>query len=105
MSSPQAANLVKALYKSPSGEKELVLPIQTPSSAQPTPDEHVAFLSELRANTKTLQAEINSFLTEKMAEDKAHDGAAIDTSTTQGSKAREDLEEENYGEEAEELDG
>ncbi|RMZ83099.1 hypothetical protein DV738_g1229, partial [Chaetothyriales sp. CBS 135597] len=92
-------------YKSPTGEKDLVLPIQTTCSAQPHVEEQVAFLSELRANTKTLQAEINSFLTEKMAEDKARDGADIGANSRQGTKAQEDLEEENYGEEAEDQDG
>ncbi|RMZ82111.1 hypothetical protein DV737_g2210, partial [Chaetothyriales sp. CBS 132003] len=68
-------------------------------------EEQVAYLSELRANTKTLQAEINSFLTEKMAEDKARDGAGTNANSTRETKAREDREEENYGEEAEEQDG
>ncbi|RMZ87126.1 hypothetical protein DV736_g5646, partial [Chaetothyriales sp. CBS 134916] len=102
---PQSPKTVKAHYKSPMDERDFVVPTNTKCSGQSAVDEQVAYLSELRANTKTLQAEINGFLTEKMAEDKARNGAGMDAKSTHETKAQDDLEEENYGEEAEEQDG
>jgi len=64
------------------------LPLPAVSSAPPTTDARVAHLAELQSSIKTLQADLNTFLTQKMEEDKAA-----------GIKADEATAEENYGEE------
>ncbi len=56
------------------------------------------YLSELRASTKTLQQDINKFLTAKMEEDKQAI-AQNDLKNTSKQKSKDELEEENYGEE------
>lgn len=58
------------------------------------------YLSDLRSSTKTLQVEVNAFLTRRMEEDKA----SAASSTTNKNKAKDEEEEENYGEEKVEED-
>ena len=98
--SPQPSEEVQAHYESPAGTKDFNLPLSTKSSSAPNVREKTAYLSELRASTKRLQENINAFLTEKMAEDKAREAKG----DAQGSKTRapvkDDIEEEHYGEEA-----
>ncbi|KAJ4330041.1 hypothetical protein N0V95_010112 [Ascochyta clinopodiicola] len=53
------------------------------TSASASVTDRVAFLGALQSDLKTLQSDINTFLTQKMADDKASDAK----------------EEENYGEE------
>jgi hypothetical protein len=53
-------------------------------SSPPTTSERVAYLDTLSASLKTMQKDINEFLTQKMADDKAADDAK---------------DEETYGEE------
>lgn len=81
-----AMSNLAADYASPSGTHTFsaALPAASPSSTA----ERVAFLGALQANLKTLQGDINTFLTQKMADDKASDAK----------------EEENYGEEVVEED-
>lgn len=91
---PTEQRSLKAQYTSPTGSHEFDTPIVVPCKDNPSTDERTKYLAELRANTKTLQADVNKFLTEKMEEDKARsDGAGAKD------KKNEDLEEQNYGEE------
>ena len=93
-----------ARYTSPSRSKVFVHPISAalPTST-PSADvkQKTAYLSELRKSTKTLQEEINVFLTQKMEEDKRK-AAGVDQMV--GGKAMDEVEEENYGEEGAEDD-
>lgn len=59
--------------------------------APPSTGDRVAYLSKLQSATKELQSTINTFLTQKMEEEKAAGGA--------GGKFDDAKEEENYGEE------
>ena len=68
-------------------------------TTSPTPGStkaKTAYLSELRGAVTKLQSEVNTFLTQKMEEDKAN-------AAGEGGKADE-KEEENYGEEVVEDD-
>ena len=87
---------LRAIYSSSNDSKIFPIPL---NGIQPTDTaSKVQFLSNLRASTKQLQDNINTFLTAKMEEDKA-----ASSSTTNGSstniKKRDEEEEENYGEE------
>lgn len=73
-------------YASPAGAHNFSAPLPPASSSSST--ERVAYLDGLQSNLKTLQSDINAFLTQKMADDKASDAK----------------EEENYGEEVIEED-
>ncbi|KAI9848968.1 MAG: hypothetical protein M1837_005857 [Sclerophora amabilis] len=87
-----------AIYTSATSSKTFAHAVPTSGSTQPTPSEKTAQLASLRSSVTKLQDQINTFLTQKMEEDK---------STTSGngagdSRARgvdEGKEEENYGEE------
>ena len=76
------------------------LPISAPLGSGSVADKS-AYLSELRASTRQLQDEINTLLTKKMEEDKMR----LTTSRANGQekeaaeKPRDELEEDNYGEE------
>jgi hypothetical protein len=76
---------LSADYASPNGAQNFSA--QLPAVSSSTSD-RVAYLGDLQANLKTLQSDINTFLTQKMADDKAADSK----------------EEENYGEEVVEED-
>lgn len=56
------------------------------------------FLVKLRESTVQMQKDVNTFLTQKMEEDKAKD------SLQNGTKVDEDKEEDMYGEEADDED-
>lgn len=73
---------LSADYASPNGTQNFSaqLPAVSPSSST---SDRVAYCGDLQANLKNLQSDINAFLTQKMADDKAGDAK----------------EEENYGEE------
>jgi hypothetical protein len=96
------ARTVNAHYESLTDAHDFNIPISTPCPPNPTTKEKTSYLSELRANSKKLQADINAFLTAKMAEDKAREA---DTTSTAKAKADDEREEENYGEEAAEDEG
>ena len=93
-----------ATYTSPNGSKVFVHPISTPLPTSTTctdVKQKTAYLSELRNSSKTLQDEINVFLTQKMEEDKRK---AAGAEKMVGGKAMDEVEEENYGEEGAEDD-
>lgn len=58
------------------------------------------YLSQLRLSSKKLQEDINAYLTDKMEEDKRASGLQKEGAPSQ--KTKDELEEENYGEEPEE---
>lgn len=78
---------LSADYASPNGTHNFSAQLPTAPVSSSTTD-RVAFLGDLQTNLKTLQTDINAFLTQKMADDKAGDSK----------------EEENYGEEVVEED-
>ncbi len=92
---------LSAVYETPSGLKDFAHTIPTPQVKNEGSVETEAkskYLSELRASTKNLQEDINKFLTEKMEEDKkAASQNSLDDVSKQ--KSKDELEEENYGEE------
>ena len=59
------------------------------------------YLAELRTSVKTLQDELNFFLTRRMEEDKLHSVAGRDGPQGQkaGERTMDEVEEEKYGEE------
>ena len=92
---------LSATYESPSGHKDFVYAVTTPHVQNRDLIEAHAkskYLSELRASTKRLQDDVNKFLTEKMEEDKkTADQDRLNGTSKQ--KSKDELEEENYGEE------
>ena len=95
-----SANL-SATYDSPSGHKDFLHSIPAPQikgDGSIDVQQKTNYLSELRVSSKKLQEDINKFLTEKMEEDKKtaiqHGQNGVSTQ-----KSKDDLEEENYGEE------
>lgn len=86
---------IKATYGSPDDSNTFTQPINSP---QPTdPKSKAAYMSSLRSATKSLQQDINTFLTDKMEQDKH--AAAQNTTNGNRRKPRDEEEEENYGEE------
>jgi hypothetical protein len=96
-----------AIYTNPStstpSNHQFSQPISAPIPATDSTSitDKTAYLSELRTSTKTLQDEVNVFLTQKMEEDKLHtvttrDGVQVKKA---GEKTTDEVEEENYGEE------
>ncbi|KAF2658427.1 hypothetical protein K491DRAFT_713599 [Lophiostoma macrostomum CBS 122681] len=79
-----------ATYTSPSTSHTLTTPLLSLPTTPSTSD-RVAYLSSLLSATKDLQASINTFLTQKMDEDKAAAGKDVPGADV--------AEEENYGEE------
>jgi hypothetical protein len=81
---------LSATYTSPGTEEKVFdhqLPVYSSSSST---NDRVAYLATLRQKAAELQAQVNTFLTRKMDQDKASAGA---------STATDEQEEENYGEE------
>jgi hypothetical protein len=72
-----------ATYASPTSSQTFTSSLPALSSP-PTTSDRVAYLFELSSSLKTLQKDVNAFLTQKMADDKAADDAK---------------DEETYGEE------
>jgi Gon7 family len=92
---------LKATYASISGSKEFSHRLATKASLDKISEKDepalfskakTAYLAELRSSVKQMQGEVNSFLTEKMEEDKK-------TAATNGQKGKDEVEEEKYGEE------
>ena len=81
---------LKAEYTSPNASKTLEYSL--PATDTTTTEGKTAYLSALRGSVTKLQGELNTFLTEKMEEDKALASMA-------GQKVDDKKEEENYGEE------
>lgn len=86
--------MASAHYTSPSEtftfSVDLPPPLQNPGVHQKT-----AYLSALRSHVSTLQGEVNTFLTQKMEQDKAAEEAGKGGT----GKAADEREEEMYGEE------
>lgn len=87
-----------ASYKSPSDARSFSLDV--PPLPQSGSVEKTTYLAGLRANASKLQGEINTFLTQKMDEEKASEAGKPGAP-----KADEDREEDMYGEEDPEKDG
>lgn len=88
---------LRAVYNSPNDSKAFEKPLP---SAKPTDTKSkVAFLSDLRASTKQLQDDVNTFLTAKMEEDKTASSSLPDGGGIKKTKLQDEEEEENYGEE------
>ncbi|KAF2005046.1 hypothetical protein P154DRAFT_571262 [Amniculicola lignicola CBS 123094] len=82
---------VEAVYTSPITSSPVTIssPTSLPTiSSSPSTEDRVAYLAKLQTSIKTLQADVNAFLTQKMEDDKAAAGKIDDAK-----------EEENYGEE------
>ena len=95
--------LLKATYDSPSGHKDFANAISAPQSKNDGTANIQAktkYLSELRASSKNLQEDINKFLTTKMEEDKKTTEQDIKNAAAK-QRPKDELEEENYGEENE----
>ncbi|KAI9820730.1 MAG: hypothetical protein M1827_005100 [Pycnora praestabilis] len=87
----QKNSTLKAEYASQSSSKTFSHDL--PKSPDPkNTEEKTAYLSTLRTSVIKLQDEVNSFLTQKMEEDKSAAAASK-------GKVDEQREEENYGEE------
>jgi hypothetical protein len=89
-------------YESPSGQHTISYPIPVSTKPVSTPQTTTAFLSDLRKSAIQMQNDVNTFLTQKMEEDKA--ASDINGAAGKGSKVDEDKEEDFYGEEVEEQD-
>jgi len=90
--------LLRADYKAPGASKKFSY-AQQALDQNPTPKQTTAYIASLRTSTLQLQGEINTFLTQKMEDDKA--AASLNGNGAQV-KVDEQKEEENYGEEVEE---
>ncbi|KAI5370026.1 Putative EKC/KEOPS complex, subunit Gon7 protein [Septoria linicola] len=87
-----------ASYKSPTAAQNFALELpQLPRSDGV--DEKTTYLGSLRASASKLQGELNTFLTQKMEQDKAAEAGKGNSHTT-----NEDREEDMYGEEDAEND-
>ncbi|KAI4694949.1 hypothetical protein J4E90_007010 [Alternaria incomplexa] len=73
-----------ATYTSPTSDPQTFTSELPALASPPTTTDRVAYLDALSSSLKTLQADVNAFLTQKMADDKAADDAK---------------DEETYGEE------
>ncbi|OAP59715.1 hypothetical protein AYL99_07013 [Fonsecaea erecta] len=92
-----------ATYDSPSGSRHFQNTISAPKHDEDgslSVEAKKKYVSELRASSKKLQEDINKFLTEKMEEDKKQIGKDSENGTPK-ERSKDELEEENYGEENE----
>ena len=101
----QDSREVKARYESPTDTKDFTLLLSSKCYPELNVEQKTAYLSELRTSTKKMQESINTFLTDKMAQDKARESASVAGDQTFKPKTKDEVEEENYGEEAAEDDG
>ncbi|TKA79483.1 hypothetical protein B0A49_03576 [Cryomyces minteri] len=92
---PNSATL-EAVYTSSASTQTFSHPLPSASSATSSVQEKTAYLSVLRVSAAQLQGEVNTFLTQKMEEDRAAEGKA---------KVDDEKEEENYGEEVVDEEG
>lgn len=91
---------LSAQYNSSSAAKTFNTPLQPISAANQSTSHKSAYLSDLRSKVSQLQDEVNTFLTDRMEQERAVTAAAG------GSKGvDEDKEEAMYGEEDPENDG
>ncbi|KAL6152797.1 hypothetical protein ACJBU6_07975 [Exserohilum turcicum] len=68
-----------AAYASPtSASHTFTAALPALASSPPSTPDRVAYLGELAASLKHMQKDINDFLTQKMADDKAADDAAAE---------------------------
>lgn len=91
----KSENMLTARYSSSTGTKDFTCGLSVKCSPKATVHETTAYLSELRSGTKTMQENVNKFLTEKMEEDKTQ-GPSTKSTKIEG---QDEVEEENYGEE------
>ena len=90
-SSSSPSTTLKAEYATPTSSQNFSHPLPS-CAAGSTTKEKSAYLSTLRVSIVRLQDEVNTFLTERMKEDKVLASLA-------GVKGDDRQEEENYGEE------
>ena len=64
-----------ATYASPASESQTFSAALPSVAAPPSTADRVAYLAELQSGLKTLQQDVNTFLTQKMVDDKAADDA------------------------------
>ena len=92
---------LEAVYTCPTATKTFRHPV-TSAVVDVDTDTYVKskteYLADLRSSTKLLQEQINTFLTQKMEEDKNLGGIKA-ASSAQHIKTGDEVEEENYGEE------
>ncbi|EXJ65736.1 uncharacterized protein A1O5_11264 [Cladophialophora psammophila CBS 110553] len=96
--------VLTATYDSPSDSKIFEYTISAPQIKQDESLDIAAktkYVSGLRASSRKLQEDINKFLTAKMEEDKERVGQEGQNGTLK-QKRKDELAEENYGEEDEE---
>ena len=85
------SSTLKAVYSSPTGSHSFEHTLKS-LPADISAADKTAYLSSLRASVTKLQADVNTFLTAKMEEDKA-------TVSKESGKIDDIKEEEYYGEE------
>jgi phosphoribosylanthranilate isomerase len=97
-SESNASAKLSADYKSPTGQHTFSYGVPAVSEKQST-EETTDFLAKLRQSAVQMQQDINTFLTQKMDEDKAMESTK---GVQHKAKVDEDKEEDNYGEEVDE---
>jgi hypothetical protein len=98
-----STTVLTAKYEAPSCTRTFEMslpPLSSGDHAQSVKDKS-AFLNSLRSNIAVVQKEVNTFLTQKMDEEKVEGLSKSDGN----SKTREEKEEEMYGEEDPQDDG
>ena len=100
MTTPESSANAKlsADYKSPTGQHTFSYEVPAVSQNQST-EETTDFLAKLRQSAVRMQQDVNTFLTQKMDEDKALENTK---EVQHNAKVDEDKEEDNYGEEVDE---
>jgi len=93
-----ASAKLSADYKSPNGQHTFSYEVPAVSQNQST-EETTDFLAKLRQSAVQMQQDVNTFLTQKMDEDKALENTK---EVQHNAKVDEDKEEDNYGEEVDE---
>ena len=97
-SDSSATARLSADYESPAGQHTFSYEVPAISEKQST-EETTAFLAKLRQSAVQMQQDVNTFLTQKMDEDKAMESTK---EVQHSAKVDEDKEEDNYGEEVDE---
>ncbi|KAF2093163.1 hypothetical protein NA57DRAFT_48739 [Rhizodiscina lignyota] len=89
---------LEATYAGPdASDKSFSFPLPT-LAASPSTSDRTAYLTALRSSVQSIQGQVNTFLTQKMGEEKANAAAG-------GNRVDDSKEEENYGEEVIDEDG
>ena len=96
-------NNLTATYVSPNSTQTFSLRLPSISHGANGQDvkEKSAYLSALHTNISQMQSDVNAFLTQKMEEEKTAEASKVEGKKT----AREQKEEEMYGEEDPEAEG